>query len=82
MIPEFYADLDYNDDGGLIITRVHDAKDPQEAAARCRRAIVEGKVASLGGVDVRVGAETICVHSDTPNALDIAVAVRAVAPRH
>ena len=42
--PEFYADLDYNDDGGLIITRVHDAKDPPEAAAKCLRAIAEGKV--------------------------------------
>ena len=80
-IAEFYADLDYNDDGGLIITRVHDAKDPAEAAAKCRRAIAEGKVRSLGGVDVKVGAETICVHSDTPNAVAIAAAVRAAIPR-
>jgi len=80
-IPEFYADLDYNDDGGLIITRVHDAKDPDEAAAKCRRAIAEGKVKSVGGVDVKVGADTICVHSDTPNAVAIASAVRAVVPR-
>ncbi len=80
-IAEFYADLDYSDDGGLIITRVHDAKDPAEAAAKCRRAIAEGKVRSLGGVDVKVGAETICVHSDTPNAVAIAAAVRAAVPR-
>jgi UPF0271 protein len=82
MIPEFYADLDYRDDGTLIITRVHDAKDPQESAAKCVRAIAEGKVRSVGGVDVDVGAETICVHSDTPNAQDIAAAVRAAIPRH
>jgi UPF0271 protein len=81
MIREFYADLDYNDDGRLIITRVHDAKDPQEAAAKCLRAIAEGKVRSVGGVDIAVGAETICVHSDTPNAQDIAAAVRAAVPR-
>ncbi len=78
---EFYADLDYDDDGRLIITREHDAKDPQAAAAKCRRAIEEGKVASVGGRDIRVGAETICVHSDTPNATAIAAAVRAVVPR-
>lgn len=78
---EFYADLDYDDDGRLIITREHDAKDPQAAAAKCRRAIEQGKVASVGGRDVRVGAETICVHSDTPNATAIAAAVRAVVPR-
>ena len=76
-IAEFYADLDYNDDGGLIITREHDAKDPGAAAANCVRAIREGKVKSTGGKDITVKAETICVHSDTPNAVDIARAVHA-----
>ncbi len=80
-IAEFYADLDYNDDGGLIITREHDAKDPAEASAKCLRAIREGKVRSVGGKDVAVRADAICVHSDTPNAVAIAVAVRdAVKP--
>jgi UPF0271 protein len=80
-IAEFYADLDYDDEGRLIITREHEAKDPQEAAAKCRRAIREGKVASVGGRDIVVGADTICVHSDTPNAVAIATAVRDAAPR-
>jgi 5-oxoprolinase (ATP-hydrolysing) subunit A len=80
-IAEFYTDLDYNDDGGLIITREHGAKDPVNAAARSLRAIKEGKVKSVGGNDVAVRADTICVHSDTPNAVDIASAVRkAVQP--
>jgi UPF0271 protein len=80
-IAEFYADLDYDDEGRLIITREHEAKDPEEAAAKCRRAIREGKVASVGGRDIIVGADTICVHSDTPNAVAIATAVRDAAPR-
>lgn len=53
-IAEFYADLDYNGDGGLIITREHDTKDPAEAAAICVRAIREGKVKSTAGHDVAV----------------------------
>jgi UPF0271 protein len=76
-IAEFYADLDYGDDGGLIITREHEAKDPAAAASKCLRAIAEGKVTSVGGRDLAVGAQTICVHSDTPNAVAIAAAVRA-----
>ncbi|HEX6094124.1 MAG TPA: LamB/YcsF family protein [Dongiaceae bacterium] len=76
-IAEFYADLDYNDQGGLIITREHDAKDAAEAAAKCVRAIREGKVKSVGGKDIAVRGDAICVHSDTPNAVDIAQAVRA-----
>ena len=51
--------------------------DPGLAAERCLRAIREGLTETVGGRDVRVGAETICVHSDTPNAVEIASAVRA-----
>ena len=80
-VAEFYADLDYNDDGGLIITREHAATDPDHAAAVCVRAIREGKVVSVGGRDVAVRADAICVHSDTPNAVAVAQAVRdAIAP--
>lgn len=80
-IAEFYTDLDYADDGALIITREHEAKDPREAAARSVRAIKEGKVRSIGGKDVAVRADAICVHSDTPNAVAITQAVRdAVKP--
>ena len=75
-IAEFYTDLDYNDDGTLIITREHAAVDPAQAASRSVRAIKEGKVRSVGGKDVAVQADAICVHSDTPNAVEIAKAVR------
>jgi len=34
-------------------------------------------VAGTGGKDVAVRADAICVHSDTPNAVAIAEAVRA-----
>jgi UPF0271 protein len=67
-IAEFYVDLDYADDGSLIITREHEAVDPDEAARRGVRALREGLVTSVGGKDIAVGAETICVHSDTPGA--------------
>ena len=80
-IAEFYTDLEYGDDGALIITREHPAKDPDIAASNCLRAIAEGKVRSVGGRDIKVGAETICVHSDTPNAVEIATAVRAALER-
>jgi 5-oxoprolinase (ATP-hydrolysing) subunit A len=80
-LSEFYTDLDYADDGQLIITREHHAVDPTEAAARSVRAIREGLVSSQGGKDIKVRADAICVHSDTPNAVAIARAVRdAVAP--
>lgn len=75
-IAEFYADLEYDDDGSLIITREHHAVDPDMAARRCLRAIEEGVTESINGVSVEVGTSCICVHSDTPNAVEVARAVR------
>jgi len=74
---EFYADLDYDDDGGLIITREHDPVDPATAARASLRAVTEGRTTSAGGREIAVRADSICVHSDTPNAVDVAKAVHA-----
>jgi 5-oxoprolinase (ATP-hydrolysing) subunit A len=80
-LAEFYPDLEYADDGNLIITRRHGAMDPDRAASRSIRALTEGKVASVGGKDIAVKAETVCIHSDTPNAVAVAAAVaKAIAP--
>ncbi len=73
---EFFADLDYDENGGLIITREHHEVDPDVAASRSIRAVRDGVTTSRSGVDVPVRAETICVHSDTPNAVDVVRAVR------
>ena len=43
---------------------------------RFRVLVREGKVRSVNGIDIAVRAETICVHSDTPNAVEVARAVR------
>ena len=80
-IAEYYADLDYNDDGSLIITREHAAKDPAEAARRCLEAITQGETTSINGRRLVVRADSICVHSDTPNAVDLARAVRSIVGR-
>ncbi|MCY4035154.1 MAG: LamB/YcsF family protein [Hyphomicrobiales bacterium] len=75
-IPEFFADLDYNDEGGLVITREHKHVEPEDAARRVRQLINEGTLTTTGGGVLPTKAETVCVHSDTPNAVEIAAAVR------
>ncbi len=74
-VPEYYADLDYNDDGWIVITREHAPVDPAETAIRCKRAVTEGKTKAMSGKDVDVRGESVCVHSDTPNAVEVAVAI-------
>jgi UPF0271 protein len=77
-VGELYVDLDYNAEGGLIILRQPHATDPQRAAERARRAIAEGTVLSVDGTELPIEFGSICVHSDTPNAAEVAAAVRAV----
>src|SRR5262249_5984751 len=72
LIPEFYADLEYDGDGNLILSRVHDAVDPAKAAARVLRVMREHVVTTTSGRDIPVRAATVCVHSDTPAAIAIA----------
>ena len=64
-VPEGYVDLDYDADGKLILERVKQPRDPAETA---RRAL---EFARAGGV------ESICIHGDGPNAVELAAAVRA-----
>lgn len=75
-ISEYYADLDYDDQGMVIITREHQAFDPKRAAERALRAVNEGVAVSVNGKEVQVRADSICVHSDTPNATVVAQAVK------
>lgn len=75
--PEFFADLDYDDQGRLLITRQHPKLDPEAVAQKALRAVRDGTVLSPGGVENPVRVETICIHSDTPNVLAIAQSVRA-----
>ena len=79
---EFFVDLDYDDSGNLLITREHEAVSHTAAAEKALRAVNEGVVTSINGVDVPVRAETLCVHSDTPNAIAIVQEVRNALAHH
>jgi len=72
---EYYVDLEYDDDGSLIITRKHIAYDPAEATARLERVVREGVAVSVSGKEIPMRADTVCVHSDTPGAAELAQAV-------
>lgn len=72
---EFYVDLDYGDDGRQVITREHPPIAAEAVADKVRRAVEDGVTRAMSGKDVRVVAESICVHSDTPNAVVVARAV-------
>jgi UPF0271 protein len=75
---EIFADRNYLNDGWLVPRTRPDAllHDPKEAAQRVLRMLREGKVRSVEGSDVDVRGETICVHGDTPGAVEFARELR------
>jgi 5-oxoprolinase (ATP-hydrolysing) subunit A len=76
---EIFADRNYLNDGWLVPRTRPDAllHDPKEAADRVLRMLREGKVRSVEGQDVEVSGETICVHGDTPGAVEFARELRS-----
>ncbi|WP_456788880.1 LamB/YcsF family protein [Cellulomonas sp. P5_C5] len=79
-VTEAFADRGYRPDGTLVPRSEPGAlvTDGDEVAARVLRLAIEGVVRSVDGTDVRVDAESVCVHSDTPGAAVLARAVRSV----
>lgn len=75
---EIFADRNYLNDGWLVPRTRPDAllHNPGEAAERVLRMLREGKVRSVEGGDVDVRGESICVHGDTPGAVEFARELR------
>lgn len=78
-VQEIYADRGYTDEGHLVARKeagavLHDAG---EAAARAVEMVSDGAIRSMNGKRVPVGIGSICVHGDTPGAVEMARAVRA-----
>ena len=51
VIWETYVDLDYSDEGEIIITRNHDPVDAKDAAAQAVRSVRDGQVLTVNGND-------------------------------
>ncbi len=75
---EVFADRTYQSDGSLTSRRLPNAfvSDPEEAARRVVRMVQEGKVRTEQGVDLEVQADTVCIHGDSPGALEFARTIR------
>lgn len=77
-VDEAFVDRGYRPDGTLV-PRVEPGAlvtDPHAAAARAVRLAVDGVVVAVDGTPVRLRPGSLCVHSDTPGAVTLAVAVR------
>ena len=77
IISEGYVDRVYESDGTLRSRKFDDAliTDPQKAADQMKE-MLNGNIIAVDGTSVTINISSVCVHSDTPNAVDIAQAVK------
>ncbi|MHC4887322.1 MAG: LamB/YcsF family protein [Planctomycetota bacterium] len=79
-VAEFFADRPYFRDGRVKMfdfTPEEVGADAQALAARAVQLVMQGEIDSFEGGVLPLTADTICIHSDTPNAPEILQAVRA-----
>ncbi|WP_431861534.1 LamB/YcsF family protein [Micrococcus terreus] len=77
-VGEVFADRGYTPEGTLVPRRDPGAllQDESEVVRRMVRWVSEGTLTAVDGSEVRVAAESICLHGDTPGAVSVAAAVR------
>jgi UPF0271 protein len=74
MVHEVFADRAYEDDGSLVSRDKSGAvlHDADAIAQRVVKMIQSGEVISITGKAIRMQMDTVCIHGDTPGAVDIA----------
>ena len=79
VVKEAFADRAYAPDGSLVSRRLPGAvlQDIQEIASRCVAIAKAEPIRDSDGGPLTVAADSICVHGDTPGAVDIARKVKA-----
>ena len=78
-VAEGFADRGYTPEGTLVPRREPGAlvTDPSAVAERAVRMAVDGVVTAVDGTAVDLAVASICVHGDTPDAVQLARAVRS-----
>ncbi len=80
---EVIADLDYDENGDCVISRTHEAVDLYALKVKVREVLQSGKVLcrSKPGllVDLKLSSAplSLCIHSDTPKAAEVAGTVQS-----
>jgi UPF0271 protein len=75
---EAFPDRAYTSEGTLVSRRQTGAviKDPDTVAQRALMMAKEGKVVAIDGTEIPFRPETLCVHGDTPGAVNLVKQIR------
>ena len=78
VVYEAFPDRAYTPEGDLVGRSVPGAviRDPHEVADRALRMAKEDRVIAIDGTSVNINVQTLCVHGDTPGAVDLVRIIR------
>ena len=78
VVYEAFPDRAYTPEGTLVSRRQAGAviKDPEKVAERALKMAKEGKVIASDGTEIPLMAQTLCVHGDTPGAVNLVKQIR------
>ncbi len=76
--PEIFADRALNTDGTLVSRSLEGAllHDAEQVAERSVQMVTKGKATTISGGEIAVEATSLCIHSDSPGAVEMFTAVR------
>lgn len=77
---EVFADRNYLGDGSLVPRSQPNAVlyDAVQIAARTASIVETGEVLAIDGMRLKLKCDSLCIHSDTPDAVEIAAEIRRV----
>jgi UPF0271 protein len=78
-VPEAFADRAYTPEGTLVSRSLPGSvlEDPAQVAEHVLRMATESAVRAVDGAILKIRAESICVHGDSPGAVAMAAAVKS-----
>ncbi|NNL84747.1 MAG: 5-oxoprolinase subunit PxpA [Myxococcales bacterium] len=76
VVGEIYPDLEYAPDGSLILQRAKHETDVAQACAQVERYVTSGEVEAIDGSRIALDAESLCIHGDGPNCVEVVTAIR------
>ncbi len=69
---EVYADREHTSNGSIVLTRTgENIVDLKQKAERVVRMVKEGLVKTVTGEEISIEAQTVCIHGDTPGAVEL-----------
>ncbi len=78
MAAEMLIDLSYDDDGNWVLERRKQARSPQEVAQRALMVARDKKITTVSGKLIDADADTVCIHGDAPNAIEVVKEIKKV----